>query len=72
MRRASPLLVMVVAHVVGSGVALAAVKVGTDGSDYLVGTGSEDLLSGRGGNDGIVGKGGDDILYGGKGQRLPV
>ena len=69
MRRASLLLVMmVVALVVGSGVALAAVKFGTQGSDHLVGTEGEDVLYGKVGNDGLAGKGEDDVLYGDEGS----
>jgi hypothetical protein len=69
MRRVGLLLaVMAMALVVGSGAALAAVKYGTDGSDYLVGTKGEDVLYGRGGNDGLAGKGEDDVLYGDEGS----
>ncbi len=65
MRRVSLILVMmVVALVMGSGVALAAVKFGTDGRDVLKGTNSEDVLYGRGGSDGLAGRGADDVLYG--------
>ena len=59
------LLMMVVALVVGSGVALAAVKFGTDGRDLLVGTDVRDQLFGKGGSDGLVGRAADDVLYGG-------
>src|SRR4028119_1763150 len=58
------LLVMAVALIVGSGVALAAVKFGTDGRDSLIGTNSEDVLYGRGGSDGLAGREEDDVLYG--------
>ncbi len=61
------LMMMVVALVVGSGVAFAAVKYGTDGSDYLVGTKGEDVLYGKGGIDFIDGRGDNDVLYGGDG-----
>ena len=58
---------MAVALVVGSGVAVAAVKFGTDGQDFLMGTKEGDVLHGRGGTDFIDGRGGDDVLYGGAG-----
>ena len=70
-RRAGFVLVMaVVALVLGSGVALAAVKVGTESQDELFGTGDSDVLYGRGGGDFLEGCGGDDILYGGDGADL--
>jgi Ca2+-binding RTX toxin-like protein len=69
MKRASLILVMMVAaFVVGGGVPLAAVRNGTDGSDYLVGTKDEDVLYGRSGNDGLAGKGEDAVFYGGAGH----
>ena len=60
--------VMVLAFVLASGVALEAVKLGTNGRDVLVGTNSEDVLHGQGGNDGIAGRGDDDVLHGGPGD----
>lgn len=60
--------VMAVVLVVGSGVALAAVKFGTNGQDFLMGTNGEDVIYGRGGVDFIDGRGGDDVLYGGDGS----
>ena len=62
------LLMMAVALAVGGGVALAAVKYGTEGRDFLVGTNDEDVLHGRGGSDGIAGKEGDDVLHGDDGN----
>jgi Ca2+-binding RTX toxin-like protein len=47
--------------------ALAAPRIGTDGSDTLAGTGAMDLIYGAGGNDSLTGGGGDDILIGGAG-----
>jgi Ca2+-binding RTX toxin-like protein len=68
MRRVGLVLVMMaVALVVGSGVAVAAVKFGTDGQDFLVGTKEGDVLHGKGGTDFIDGRGGKDVLYGGAG-----
>ncbi len=58
------LVVMAVALVVGGGVAVAAVKFGTDGRDSLIGTNQEDVLYGRGGSDGLAGREEDDVLYG--------
>ncbi len=71
MRRASLAFVMVaVMLVLSAGVAVAAVKFGTDGSDELFGTGESDVLYGRGGSDFVEGCGGDDVLYGGEGGDL--
>jgi Ca2+-binding RTX toxin-like protein len=61
------LLMMALALVVGSGVAVAAVKFGTDGQDILMGTRFDDVIHGKGGIDFIDGRGGDDVLYGGDG-----
>ncbi|GEM_PF-2024464 len=58
------LVMVVVALVVGGGVALAAVKYGTDGRDSLIGTTDEDVLYGRGASDFLAGKGEGDVLYG--------
>ena len=56
MRRASFLLMaMAVALVLGSGAAVAAVKFGTDGTDFLVGTKVDDVY-GRSGDDSIDGR----------------
>ena len=62
------LVMMAVALVVGSGVALAAVKFGTDGRDVLIGTNSADQMFGKGGSDFLAGKKQDDVLYGGDGN----
>ncbi|MDQ4105848.1 MAG: hypothetical protein M3157_01555 [Actinomycetota bacterium] len=62
------LMVMAIALVLGSGVALAAVKFGTEGRDALIGTNAKDVLYGKGGNDGLAGRGADDVLYGGDGS----
>ena len=62
------LVMMTVALVVGSGVAVAAVKVGNDGANFLVGTKDGDVLHGRGGDDAIDGRGGNDVLHGGGGS----
>jgi Ca2+-binding RTX toxin-like protein len=62
------LLMMAVALIVGSGVAVAAVKFGTDGADFLMGTKEDDVLYGRGGSDLMDGRGGNDALYGGAGN----
>ena len=69
MRRMGLVLVMMtVALVVSSGAAVAAVKFGTDGRDFLVGTNGADQLFGKGGSDGLVGKAADDVLMGGGGK----
>ena len=69
MRRTIFLLVaMALALVLGSGVAVAAVKFGTDGQDFLMGTSDPDVLYGKGGSDFMDGRGGNDQLYGGDGN----
>jgi hypothetical protein len=71
MRRVVVLLVMIgVALVAGSGIAFAAVKFGTDKSDFLIGTNSADQLFGKGGSDFLAGKKQDDILSGGDGNDV--
>ena len=61
---------MAVAFVVGSGVALAAVKYGTEGRDVLIGTNEEDVLYGRGGSDFLAGREEDDVLYAEEGDDV--
>lgn len=69
MRRSIILLaVMTTALVLGSGIAVAAVKFGTEGRDRIVGTNATDVLYGKGGNDRLAGRGGEDVLYGGDGK----
>ena len=71
MRRAILLLtVMAAALVLGSGIALAVNKVGTQGRDFLKGTGGADNLVGRADNDRIFSLAGKDILIGGTGKDL--
>ena len=65
MRRVGLLLaIMVAALVVTRGVALAVVRSGGPGDDYLRGTNGPDALSGKGGDDVLLGLRGDDALYG--------
>lgn len=64
------LAMMGMAFVVGSGVALAAVKFGTDGHDVLIGTNGTDQLFGKGASDFLAGKKQDDTLYGGDGSDV--
>jgi hemolysin type calcium-binding protein len=59
---------MAAALVVASGVALAVVRTGGPGDDYLRGTNGPDALSGKGGDDVLLGLRGDDALYGGAGR----
>ena len=69
MRRVILLLtVMAAALVLGSGVALAVNKIGTDGPDTLRGTNGADNLLGQGGNDDLFGLRGSDNLLGGEGR----
>lgn len=68
MRRMVLLLAAIgVALVVGSGVAMAAVKFGTEGHDVIRGTDGEDVVHGGGSWDVISGLGGDDVLFGDEG-----
>lgn len=68
MRRLIVLLtVMITALVAGSGVGLAAIKFGSDKSEFMEGTRNEDVLYGKGGNDSLAGRGGNDVLYGNEG-----
>ena len=62
------LAIMAAALVVASGVALAVVRTGGPGDDYLRGTDGPDALSGKGGGDVLLGLRGDDALYGGAGR----
>src|SRR5829696_1803731 len=73
MRRTVVLLAtMVLSLLLASGVALAVVKIGTDGPDTLRGTKDSDVLSGRGGTDWIEGRGGSDVIRGGPGNDDPL
>ncbi len=70
MRRVVLVLVaMTLALLLASGVALAVVRVGTNGTDVLLGTERPDTLLAKGGNDTVLGRGGDDEeLSGGTGN----
>ena len=71
MRRVFLLLtVMAAALVLGSGLALAVNKVGTQGRDFLKGTDGADHLVGKGENDRIFSLAGNDTLIGGPGKDL--
>jgi hypothetical protein len=71
MRRMFLLLtVMAAALVVGSGLALAVNKVGTQGRDFLKGTAGADNLIGKGETDLIFGLAGKDTLLGGPGKDV--
>jgi Ca2+-binding RTX toxin-like protein len=73
MRRAILLLtVMAAALVLGSGVAWAVNKIGTDGPDTLRGTNGADNLVGLGGNDILFALAGKDNLLGGEGKDILV
>jgi Ca2+-binding RTX toxin-like protein len=73
LRKVTTMLVVIAAMLVlGSGIALAVTKVGTDGPDKLWGTNGEDTLKGKGGNDWLFGLKGDDDLYGGKGKDWAI
>jgi len=71
MRRVVLLLtVMAAALVLGSGVAWAVNKIGTDGPDTLRGTNGADNLVGLGGNDKLFALRGKDNLLGGPGKDI--
>src|ERR687890_1055884 len=73
MRRVFLLLtVMAAALVLGSGLALAVNKVGTQGRDFLKGTDGADHLVGKGENDRIFSLAGRDNLIGGPGKDVVV
>ena len=72
MRRLVLLLVaMALSLLVASGVALAVIKIGTDGPDTIMGTKGSDTLIGKGGSDWIDGRGGKDVIRGGPGSDTP-
>lgn len=69
MRRVSMMVMtMLAALVLGSGVALAATIVGTNGDDTRNGTTNRDVIYGLGGNDTLRGRGGNDEIDGGTGS----
>jgi len=80
MRRVILLItVMAAALVLGSGLALAVNKVGTqgrdflkgtDGADNLIGDDANDLIFGLAGNDNLLGGSGKDIVFGGTFERF--
>jgi len=73
MRRLILLMTMMTAALVlGSGVALAVTKIGTDGPDHLRGTNGDDNLIGKGGNDILNALAGEDNLLGGRGKDVVV
>jgi Ca2+-binding RTX toxin-like protein len=64
MRRTIMLLTMMgLTLVLSSAVALAAVKIGTEGADRLSGTDGNDQITGKGGNDRTNGRAGNDTYY---------
>lgn len=66
------LIVMVTTLVAASGVALAVVRSGGPGNDYLTGTNAEDIMEGKGGSDTVLGFAESDVLYGGDGRDYVV
>jgi Ca2+-binding RTX toxin-like protein len=62
------LVAMVVALMLGSGVALAALVEGDDGANVLTGTSGADTIRAFGGDDLVRSLGGPDRIYGGKGN----
>ncbi|MGB3682539.1 MAG: calcium-binding protein [Rubrobacteraceae bacterium] len=60
--------VTVMGVLLASGVALAAVKIGTSGDDVIRGTNGSDVLDGRSGNDRVLGLRGSDVIKGGPGN----
>jgi len=71
MRRTILLLAtMALTLLVASGVALAVIRIGTDGPDTLRGTKGSDQLLGKGGSDRINGRAGTDSILGGAGGDI--
>src|SRR5829696_4944260 len=71
MRRTILLLAtMALTLLVASGVALAVIRIGTDGPDTLRGTKGSDQLLGKGGSDRINGRAGTDSILGGAGDDI--
>jgi Ca2+-binding RTX toxin-like protein len=67
-RRAVTLFVLVaVGLILVSGIALAAIRNGTNGNDVLNGTKKADQINGRAGNDTLNGRKGADKILGGPG-----
>ena len=60
--------VAIIALILVSGAALAALVEGTDGDDTLVGTPNADEMYGYAGNDSLDGRDGDDSIWGGDGN----
>jgi len=54
--------------VLSAGVAVAAVKFGTEGRDIIKGTNAPDVIFGEGGVDTLAGRKDDDTIYGGEGR----
>ena len=68
-RRATSMVVAsVLALTLGTGTALAATLIGTEGPDRIFGTARADWIDGRAGNDRIYGGGGEDRIQGGTGN----
>ena len=62
------LAVMALFVLLASGVALAVVRVGDAGPNFILGTNRADTLEGRGGNEDITGLGGRDVVAGQAGR----
>jgi Ca2+-binding RTX toxin-like protein len=59
---------MLMALLLGSGIAFAAEIIGTNSDDIIEGTLNNDTIYGRGGDDSLKGRFGDDYIYGGPGR----
>jgi Ca2+-binding RTX toxin-like protein len=57
------LAMVVAALLLSSTIALAEIKIGTDGPETLTGTNSNDLITGKGGNDTLKGLAGNDTYH---------
>ncbi|MBA3430313.1 MAG: hypothetical protein H0U16_02375 [Actinobacteria bacterium] len=62
------LVIMAVMVVLSAGVAVAAVKFGTEGRDIIKGTNAPDVIFGEGGVDTLAGRKDDDTIHGGEGR----
>ena len=67
-RALSMVVTFILTLTLGTGAALAATLIGTEGPDRIFGTDQVDWIDGRGGDDRIYGGGGEDRIQGGPGN----
>lgn len=69
-RALSTVVASILAWTLGTGTALAATLIGTEGPDRIIGSSRVDWIDGREGNDRIYGGGGEDRIQGGPGNDV--